>query len=120
VKEKTSCDRIKITITGGFVMAGKTEMKHYSIAIKQQAVKLHIEDGLTFRQVTTLLGITDRDRVKKWCAMYRKSGMPGLLRPKGRPRKCRQSEVEQLEDEVKRLRMENDLLRNFRYEAERR
>lgn len=101
-------------------MAGKIGMKHYSIAIKQQAVKLHIEDGLTIRQITTLLGITDKDRVKKWCAMYRKDGMPGLLRPKGRPRKCRQSNPEHLDDELKRLRMENVLLRNFRYEAERR
>ncbi|MEG6586534.1 helix-turn-helix domain-containing protein [Dendrosporobacter sp. 1207_IL3150] len=101
-------------------MSGKIGMKHYSIDIKQQAVKLHIEDGLTIRQVTTLLGIVDKDRVKKWCAMYRKDGMPGLLRPKGRPRKRKQSDPEHLEDELKRLRMENDLLRNFRYEAERR
>lgn len=92
-------------------MSGKKGMKHYPIPLKEQAVRMHIEDGLTTREVTKRLGIVDEQRVKQWCITYRKKGMHGLLyQPKGRPRKSEQLHPK---DELKRLRMENELLRNF-------
>lgn len=93
-------------------------MKHYPSALKERAVRMHLEDGLTTREVTRLLGIADEQRVNKWCVTYRKKGLLGLrYQPKGRPRKNAQGEPVQMEYELKRLRMENELLRNFLYEA---
>jgi len=43
-----------------------------------------------------------------------------MPKPKGRPIKHRGTTQEQVEDELKRLRMENELLKNFLYEMERR
>jgi transposase len=117
VKETTSCDRIKTTITGGFVMAGKRGMKHYPTSLKEQAVRLHLNEGLTIREINTQLSIADEQRVKKWCAIYRKKGLLRLQpQYKGRPIKCTRSALEQLEFQVQQLKMENELLRNFLYD----
>lgn len=81
---------------------------------------MHIEEGLTTKEVTNLLGIADEQRVNKWCITYRKKGLSGLLsKPKGRSKKNTLSDQAQMEYELKCLRMENELLRNFLYEVER-
>jgi len=101
-------------------MSGKMGMKAYPYEIKEQAVRLHLETGLTIKEVNHRLAIADPDRVKKWCATYRKDGFAGLQpKPRGQYRKKESIAKEPLEDEIKRLRMENELLRNFLYEAER-
>ena len=103
-------------------MAGKKGMKkqYYPEEIKEQAVRMHMEGGLTKREVCNRLGITDEQRVKKWCAIYRKRGAVGLqYKPKGRPRKYPLTEQQEMEHELKYLRMENELLRNFLCEEER-
>lgn len=58
------------------------------------------------------LGINDRWRILKWCENYRKYGMFNLppTKPKGRPRKSTRTAQQQLEDEIKQLKMENELL----------
>jgi transposase len=49
---------------------------------------MHLEDGLTIKEINKILGIADEQRVKKWCAKYRKEGMLSLqYQPKVRPRK---------------------------------
>lgn len=102
-------------------MAGRKGMRKYSITLKEEAVRMHVEDGLTIKEINKLLNIADDQRVKKWCAIYRKHGMEGLQpRPKGRPRITECNEQQQMEHELQRLKMENELLRNFLYEAERR
>lgn len=69
-------------------MAGKKGMKHYPILIKEQAVRMHMEDRTTIREINKHLGILDEQRIKKWCAIYRKKGLIGLQnQPKCRPRK---------------------------------
>jgi transposase-like protein len=118
MNKKTSYGRIKLLPLGGFAMSGKKGMKEYPPSFKEQAVHMHIEDGLTIREINERLGIADRQRLKKWCAAYRKEGLLGLQpQRKGRPKKISKTEAEQLSDEVKRLRMENELLRNFLYEV---
>ena len=102
-------------------MAGKKGMKHYPVEIKKEAVRMHLEEGITTRKIMEQLGILSERRVTAWCEEYRKEGELGLQhKPKGRPRKVARSEQEQAEYELKRLRMENELLRNFLYEAGRR
>ena len=99
-------------------MSGKKGMKKYPASLKEQAVHMHMEDGLTIREINKRLGIADKERLKKWCAAYRKDGLQGLqTQPKGRPKKTTKTESEQLPDEVRILRMENELLRNFLYEV---
>ena len=102
-------------------MSGKKGMKAYPFSIKEQAVRMFIEEGITKKEVARILGITDSNRIKRWASTYRKYGVTGLMpKPKGRPIKHRGTTQEQVEDELKRLRMENELLKNFLYEMERR
>jgi len=102
-------------------MSGKKGMKRYPVSVKEQAVRMHLEEGLTAREITKLLGLTDEQRVNKWCITYRRKGLLGLqYQPKGRPKQIARTETEQVGYELKRLRMENELLRNFLCEVERR
>jgi transposase-like protein len=96
---------------GAFLMAGKKGMTHYLPALKEQAIRMVIEQGMTHSAVATTLGIRDPGRVKKWMHDYRRDGLLGLHKPKGRPRKLL-GEASELE----RLRMENDLLKKFHTE----
>lgn len=122
MKEKTSYGRIKKTTIGGFAMSGKKGMKHYPSCIKEQAVHMHLEEHKTTTEIMETLGIHDRWRIWKWCETYRKYGTVDLpsTKPKGRPRKHERTAQQQLEYEMKHLKMENELLRNFLYEAARR
>lgn len=95
-------------------MSGKKGMKKYPASIKEEAVRMHFEDGLTCKEITNILEIADEQRVNKWCIKYRKEGLIGLQsHSKGRPRKIERTEQEQLKFEINRLKMENELLRNF-------
>lgn len=93
-------------------MSGKKGMKHYSVAKKLKAVEMHLADGKTYREVGQLLDIRDPQRIRAWVRQYRREGAAGLNQPKGRPRK----RAESPEEELKRLRMENDLLKKFQAE----
>ena len=102
-------------------MAGKKGMKHYPVEIKTEAIRLRQEEGLTNREIMERLGIASERRLRMWCEKYRTLGQLGLnTKPKGRPRKVARTEQEQAEYELRRLKMENELLRNFLYEAGRR
>lgn len=102
-------------------MSGKRGMNKYPVALKEKAVIMHIEYGLTIKEINNQLGIADEQRLKKWCAIYRRDGFMGLQpQPKGRPKKTIMSETELTANEIKHLRMENELLRSFLYEVGRR
>jgi len=93
-------------------MTGKKGQIHYPLDTKLEAIRLFEEEGLTQAEIVARLGIRDPKRVKVWLHQYRKEGKAGLMKPKGRPRK----KEEDLEAEVKRLRMENDLLKKLHAE----
>lgn len=122
MKEKTSYGRMKITTIGGFAMPGKKGMKHYPTAIKEEAVRMRLEEGLTVKAIMGTLGIIDERRIEKWCKAYCLQGTTGLqqFKAKGRPRKRERTAQEQVEYEFQQLKMENELLRNFLYEVGRR
>jgi transposase len=82
------------------------------VEIKEQAVKLFLEGQLSQKAIAEQLGIRDADRIKKWVHDYRREGVLGLRKPKGRPRK----RTEGVEAELARLRMENDLLKKLHAE----
>ncbi len=96
-------------------MSGRKGMKHYSRATKLEAVRLYLEEKLTRREIARRLGLRKYKRVSVWVRQYQAEGEAAFSKPKGRPPK----RPESLEEEVKRLRMENDLLKKFHAELRR-
>lgn len=100
-------------------MAGKIGMKsnQFSQETKLEAVKAHMEEGLSVREVMERFGISAKSTLRLWRVAYRTRGMAGLEpKPKGRPAAV----CESAEEELRRLRMENEVLRAFLSAAERR
>ena len=93
-------------------MSGKKGMNHYPAEMKVEAVRLFYEEGKTCAEITKALAIRDPQRVKKWLWQYRREGAEGFNNPTGRPRQ----RVENEQTELKRLRMENALLKKFHTE----
>lgn len=93
-------------------MAGKKGMKHYPLAMKLEAVRLHEEEGKSYQEITAELGIADRKRVEKWLREYRVKGEAAFGRGPGKKR-GRRPKRENTEAYIARLEMENDLLKKF-------
>ncbi|HEY9152093.1 MAG TPA: transposase [Anaerolineales bacterium] len=92
-------------------MSGRKGTFHYSVEVKQEAVRLVVEDHLTYAEVAAKLEIRKAKRIEAWVRMYRREGELSFHKPIGRPPKS-QSEQRELE----RLRMENALLKKFHSE----
>ena len=92
-------------------MSGKKGMKPYPKAVKLEAIRLFYEEGLTRREIREKLGLT-KGRVKAWLRVYRREGDAGLQKSRrGRPPKR-----ENREAYIRRLEMENDLLKKLHAE----
>ena len=94
-------------------MSGRKGMLHYKVEIKQEAVRLVLEEHLTYAAVAVRLEIRKAERIEAWVRMYRREGELSFHKPIGRPVK-----IESEEREVKRLRMENALLKKFHTELQ--
>ena len=92
-------------------MSGRKGMRHYRIEVKREAVRLVEEENLSYGEVAKRLEVRKAERIERWVAMYRKEGEVSFHKAKGRPRK-----VENEQSELKRLRMENALLKKFHSE----
>ena len=92
-------------------MSGKKGMLHYKVEIKQEAVRLVLEEHMTYAAVAARLEIRKAERIEAWVQMYRREGELSFHKPIGRPVK-----TESEEREVERLRMENILLKKFHTE----
>jgi transposase len=92
-------------------MSGKKGMKAYPVEVKLEAVRMFLEEGKTRAEITKALGLRSEGRVKEWVRQYRREEVV-FSKPKGRPRRKIESEAQ----ELKRLRMENDLLKKFHAE----
>jgi transposase-like protein len=92
-------------------MSGRKGMLHYKVETKQEAVRLVLEEYLTYAAVASRLEIRKSERIEVWVRMYREEGEASFHKPIGRPLK---SQAE--ERELERLRMENALLKKFRTE----
>ena len=86
-------------------------MVHYREETKQEAVRLVLEEHLSYAEVAVQLGIRKSARIEAWVRMYRQEGELSFHKPIGRPPKA-QAEQRELE----RLRMENALLKKFHTE----
>ena len=79
------------------------------------------EAGLTRQEIADELGL-DKIQIKNWINRYNKrqsASYVGEAKAKGRPRKDGQPPRQNIETELKRLRMENKLLRDFLRSTER-
>ena len=92
-------------------MSGRKGMVHYALDVKREAVRLVEEEQLSYAEVAKRLEIRKAERIERWVAMYRQEGELSFHKPKGRPR-----QVEDEQSELKRLRMENALLKKFHSE----
>jgi transposase-like protein len=92
-------------------MSGRKGMLHYRVEIKREAVRLVLEEHLTYAVVAAKLEIRKVERIEVWVGKYRREGEASFHKPIGRPLK---SQAE--ERELERLRMENVLLKKFHTE----
>ena len=95
-------------------MAGRKGMKHYPESFKLQIKEEH-DAGVSMRTLKKKYGVSIYS-IESWCGLR-----PEVIRrqmaplKRGRPT----NKPEDLEKKVKRLEMENELLRNFLQELER-
>jgi len=95
-------------------MSGKKGMKPYPKSVKLEVIHLFYDEGLTRQQITEKLGLT-KGRVKAWLRIYRKEGEAGLQKP----HRGRRPKREHTQAYIRRLEMENDLLKKFQAELRR-
>jgi len=89
-----------------------SKKRKYSLETKLEAVRLFYEDGLSRREIAERLELPSMGRVKTLVRLYRREGPSGLKKARrGRPPK-----YEDREAYIKRLEMENALLKKFHTE----
>lgn len=91
--------------------------KHFGDVILNEVLVMK-EQGKTNREISEYFGFKDKFVIKQLIARYhrkQKKLQAGIvLRPKGRPRKGMELTIEQEKDnQIRQLKMENELLRSF-------
>ena len=92
-------------------MSGTKGMMHYRVEVKQEAVRLVLEEHLTYAEVAVQLAIRKAARIEAWVRMYRQEGELSFHKSIGRPPTAHAGQRE-----LERLRMENALLKKFHTE----
>ena len=70
---------------------GSLYRKSYSAEDKLEAVRAHLEGGLTAQEAMEKYGVRSKSAFFRWCAAYREQGEVGLApKRRGRPRKNRE------------------------------
>jgi len=93
-------------------MAGKKGMTHYPLEIRREVVRKHLDEGIATPQLCSEYGL-HKSQITDWCKWYRQYGVPMQLTGKKRGRPKTVVGEETLEQKVKRLEMENTLLKKF-------
>lgn len=94
-----------------------TKRKYTNLKILLPEIEAMIAEGKSHREIEAYFGLTGERPIhhllKREHRREKKLRAGVTPRPKGRPRKDGQSPKENIETEVRRLRMENKLLRDF-------
>lgn len=85
------------------------KFKHYPESIKTEAIRLHVVEGWSYREITEHLAIYDKDRVKKWMRKYRESGEESFKDGRGGPFRT-ETEQERL---IRQLQLEVEVLKKW-------
>lgn len=97
-------------------MSGKKGMIHYSEELKEQ-IRQEIAAGRSQNEVSRKYGVS-RYTIQSWCGLRPETKLrQAVPLRKGRPGKIKT--IEEYEKENKRLKMENELLRDFLRSTER-
>ena len=101
--------------------------QNYSVQFKLDAIELYLTTELSYRQVANCFNINNPPLIGNWLTIYRKSGINGLSKqkghpanmPKNKPKESRssqdeQSQLDKLEKENRRLKIENAYLKELR------
>lgn len=98
-------------------MSGIKDMKHFGDAILGEVLSMK-QEGKTNREISEYFGFKDKYVIKQLIARYHRKqkrieeGI--LIRPKGRPRKGTElTDDKKKDNQIKQLKMENELLRSF-------
>ena len=95
-------------------MGNRKGQKQYCESIKEQ-IRKEYNEGASQRSLSKNYGIS-RYTIQSWCGLRKEVNLRKIAPlKKGRPT----NKPEDLERQVKRLEMENELLRNFLQELER-
>ena len=95
-------------------MGNRKGQKQYSESIKEQ-IRKEYKEGASQSSLNKKYGIS-RYTIQSWCGLRKEVNLRKIAPlKKGRPT----NKPEDLERKVKRLEMENELLRNFLQELER-
>jgi transposase len=106
-KKAMSC-----TVYLGGIFMGKTK-KTYSVEFKLAAVQMYFKEDMGYKRVAEELGI-HFTMVKRWVNRYEKEGLKGLEEKRGKSRgKGRQRKNPSLNEELVRLRAENEYLKKL-------
>lgn len=91
-------------------MSGKKGMKQYPERIKEE-IRKQIAAGSSQKEISQKYGIS-RYSIQSWCGLRPETQLRQIAPlPKGRPKANKT--VEDYEKENRRLKMENELLRDF-------
>ena len=84
-------------------------------AVETEIIKMR-EEGRTRQEIADMLGL-EKVQIKNWISRHNREqarlavGLPPKRR--GRPRKSGYTTIEECQYEIRRLKMENELLRDF-------
>ena len=93
-------------------MSGKKGMKHYSKIIREE-IKQKQKSGQSVNSLSIEYKIS-RYAIQSWCGLRPEKEIISVApRRRGRPRKNQLLTEKEKDNEIKRLTMENDLLRSF-------
>lgn len=57
----------------------------YSLELKLEAIKLHMNSEMSLKEISKKLGIKEPSLISSWKKTLKKSGVAGLIRKQGRP-----------------------------------
>lgn len=98
-------------------MTGQKNKEYTHVEMLEEQILTMKEEGKTNREIAEHLGFRDKYVVKQFISRYHRKQkllLAGIKpRRRGRPPKGYQPTEQEKDNEIKRLRMENELLRDF-------
>ncbi|MGZ4164746.1 MAG: transposase [Tumebacillaceae bacterium] len=94
----------------------KQSRKTYSKEFKYKAVKMHKKGIMGYKAIAKEMGVPCHNMIKRWVANFDLYGVAGLEERRGKATGCRRSKIRSLtpEEELRRLRVEVELLKKIR------
>ena len=95
-------------------MTRRIGSKDYPEEIKRKAIHLYQEEGLPAREIKDMLGIYDQKRISVWSRQYEQEGEAMFANK--RRRSGRKPSHESPESYIRRLEIENEILKKVQSE----